>query len=179
MMDPIATVPTAQQDSKPIERAMTATVEIDVRREVLEAEERIRLHIRETPLEPSIWLGQQGGCEVYLKLENLQPDMWASSETFHAAVVDPPSLQHLVGSNLWHVPLWPSLGWCRSQVTSAGDDRLPLQQLVPHGFVFVWCPCKTAMFQLILHAEQHWHCKLVDVVTHVHTNAYIGLCAAR
>lgn len=51
---------------------MSATVGFDVRREVLEAEERIRLHVRETPVEPSIWLGQQGGCEVYLKLENLQ-----------------------------------------------------------------------------------------------------------
>jgi threonine dehydratase len=45
---------------------------IDVRAEVLEAEDRIRLHVRETPLEPSIWLGQHGSCEVYLKLENLQ-----------------------------------------------------------------------------------------------------------
>jgi threonine dehydratase len=45
---------------------------IDVRREVLEAEGRIRLHVRQTPLEPSVWLGEMGGCEVYLKLENLQ-----------------------------------------------------------------------------------------------------------
>lgn len=45
---------------------------LDVRRETLEAEERIRLHIRQTPLEPSPWLSQQTGCEVYLKLENLQ-----------------------------------------------------------------------------------------------------------
>ena len=44
----------------------------EIRREVLEAEDRIRLHIRQTPLEPSHWLGQQAGCEVYLKLENLQ-----------------------------------------------------------------------------------------------------------
>lgn len=51
---------------------MSATTGFDVRHEVLEAEERIRLHIRETPVEPSIWLGQQGSCEVYLKLENLQ-----------------------------------------------------------------------------------------------------------
>ena len=51
---------------------MTAPGKLDVRSEVLEAEDRIRLHIRETPLEPSIWLGQQGSCEVYLKLENLQ-----------------------------------------------------------------------------------------------------------
>lgn len=51
---------------------MNRQADLDVRREVLEAEDRIRLHIRETPLEPSIWLGRQGQCEVYLKLENLQ-----------------------------------------------------------------------------------------------------------
>lgn len=51
---------------------MSARAGIDVRREVLEAEERIRLHVRETPLEPSVWLGREGDCEVYLKLENVQ-----------------------------------------------------------------------------------------------------------
>jgi len=51
---------------------MTTFPPLDVRSEVLEAEDRIRLHIRRTPLEPSLWLGQQAGCEVYLKLENLQ-----------------------------------------------------------------------------------------------------------
>ena len=51
---------------------MTISPMLDVRSEVLEADDRIRLHIRQTPLEPSLWLGQQAGCEVYLKLENLQ-----------------------------------------------------------------------------------------------------------
>ncbi len=51
---------------------MSSLLSLDVRREVLEAEDRIRLHIRQTPLEPSLWLAQQAGCEVYLKLENLQ-----------------------------------------------------------------------------------------------------------
>lgn len=51
---------------------MTLSPVLDVRSEVLEAEERIRLHIRQTPLDPSIWLGQLASCEVYLKLENLQ-----------------------------------------------------------------------------------------------------------
>lgn len=46
--------------------------QIDVRREVREAEERIRPHVRETPLEASPWLGRQVGAEVFLKLENLQ-----------------------------------------------------------------------------------------------------------
>jgi len=55
-----------------METAMITPGGLDIRGEVLEAEDRIRLHIRETPLEPSIWLGQQGSCEVYLKLENLQ-----------------------------------------------------------------------------------------------------------
>jgi threonine dehydratase len=45
---------------------------IDVRAEVLEAEGRIRGHIRRTPVEESIWLGHRAKCNVYLKLENLQ-----------------------------------------------------------------------------------------------------------
>lgn len=44
----------------------------EVRAEALEAEQRIRKHIRETPLEPSMVLGEAGSCEVSLKLENLQ-----------------------------------------------------------------------------------------------------------
>jgi threonine dehydratase len=44
----------------------------EVRAEALEAEGRIRKHIRETPLEPSVVLSQAGNCEVLLKLENLQ-----------------------------------------------------------------------------------------------------------
>jgi threonine dehydratase len=45
---------------------------IDVKAEVLEAEGRIRPHIRETPLEHSPYLSRECGCGVYLKLENLQ-----------------------------------------------------------------------------------------------------------
>lgn len=45
---------------------------IDVRQEALEAEERIRPHIRETPAEPSLYLSKLGNCEVILKCENLQ-----------------------------------------------------------------------------------------------------------
>ena len=44
----------------------------EIRRDSLEAEVRIRGHIRETPLEPSPWLSSLGDCEVFLKLENLQ-----------------------------------------------------------------------------------------------------------
>ena len=51
---------------------MSSLPTLDIRSEVLEAEDRIRLHIRQTLLEPSLWLSQQAGCEVYLKLENLQ-----------------------------------------------------------------------------------------------------------
>lgn len=47
------------------------TVE-QVRRDSQEAEARIQGYIRETPLEPSAWLSQLAGAEVYLKLENLQ-----------------------------------------------------------------------------------------------------------
>ena len=46
--------------------------EIDVRKETVEAEKRIRPCIRETPLQHSEWLSRLGGCEVFLKLENLQ-----------------------------------------------------------------------------------------------------------
>ncbi len=47
------------------------TVE-QVRRDSQEAAARIQGYIRETPLEPSAWLSQLAGAEVYLKLENLQ-----------------------------------------------------------------------------------------------------------
>ena len=45
---------------------------MDVRSSVIEAEKRIRPHIRETPVEESIWLSEVTGGEVFLKLENLQ-----------------------------------------------------------------------------------------------------------
>jgi len=45
---------------------------LDVVKEVLEAEERIRPYIRWTPLEPSPFLSQLTGGDVYLKLENTQ-----------------------------------------------------------------------------------------------------------
>ncbi|NIM59340.1 MAG: threonine/serine dehydratase [Candidatus Aminicenantes bacterium] len=44
----------------------------DIRKEALEAEKRIREHIRETHVEYSPFLSQSGNCNVYLKLENLQ-----------------------------------------------------------------------------------------------------------
>lgn len=43
-----------------------------IKKEVSEAERRIRQYIRETPLEYSPYLSHLGDCEVYLKLENLQ-----------------------------------------------------------------------------------------------------------
>ncbi|MBN1223976.1 MAG: threonine/serine dehydratase [Candidatus Aminicenantes bacterium] len=43
-----------------------------IRKEVLAAEKRIRKHIRETPLESSPYLSQEGNCQVHLKLENFQ-----------------------------------------------------------------------------------------------------------
>ena len=45
---------------------------IDVRQEALEAEERIRSHIRETPVEYSHHLSAMGQCRVSLKLEPFQ-----------------------------------------------------------------------------------------------------------
>ena len=45
---------------------------VDIRTEALEAEKRIRPHIRETPVDFSPYLSQIGNCRVYLKLENLQ-----------------------------------------------------------------------------------------------------------
>ena len=44
----------------------------EIRKEVLEAEESIREHIRETPVEYSPYLSRLGNCDVYLKLENIQ-----------------------------------------------------------------------------------------------------------
>lgn len=45
---------------------------MNVSREVLRAESRVRRHIRETPLEYSFYLSKIAGCNVFLKLENLQ-----------------------------------------------------------------------------------------------------------
>ena len=45
---------------------------LNVKQEALEAEGRIKGHIRETPLKHSIYLSRLGGCSVHLKLENLQ-----------------------------------------------------------------------------------------------------------
>ena len=46
--------------------------ELDIRAETLAAEERIRPHIRQTPVERSLWLSGVGRCNAYLKLENHQ-----------------------------------------------------------------------------------------------------------
>ncbi len=48
---------------------MEATQEIDVRQEVLEADERIRPHVLETPVEHSIYLSNLIEGTVYLKLD--------------------------------------------------------------------------------------------------------------
>jgi threonine dehydratase len=48
------------------------TIASKVRKGVLAAEEKIRSHIRETPVEYSPYLSRLGNCEVYLKLENIQ-----------------------------------------------------------------------------------------------------------
>ena len=45
---------------------------MDVQKEVLDAEKRIRAQIRETPLEYSPYLSRLGRSRVYLKLENIQ-----------------------------------------------------------------------------------------------------------
>ena len=45
---------------------------LNIRDEVLEAENRIRKIIRETPLEFSPFLSKKGRCQVYLKCENSQ-----------------------------------------------------------------------------------------------------------
>lgn len=45
---------------------------MDILKEVLKAEQRIRRYIKETPLEYSLALGQMTGCQVFVKLENLQ-----------------------------------------------------------------------------------------------------------
>jgi threonine dehydratase len=45
---------------------------MDILKEVLRAEQRIRRYVKETPLEYSLALSQMSGCEVFVKLENLQ-----------------------------------------------------------------------------------------------------------
>jgi threonine dehydratase len=44
----------------------------DIKNEVLNAEKRIRQHIRQTPVEASPYLSQLGNCRVHLKLETSQ-----------------------------------------------------------------------------------------------------------
>jgi threonine dehydratase len=45
---------------------------MDWKKEILATEQRIRLHVLETPLERSHYLSKAGGAEVWLKLEHLQ-----------------------------------------------------------------------------------------------------------
>lgn len=45
---------------------------MDPEESILAAERRIRGHVRETPVEDSPALGEMAGCQVFLKLENLQ-----------------------------------------------------------------------------------------------------------
>ncbi len=45
---------------------------MDVVKEVLQAQRRIAAHIRQTPLDYSPYFSQQGDCNLYFKLENLQ-----------------------------------------------------------------------------------------------------------
>ncbi|MCG3215390.1 MAG: threonine/serine dehydratase [Candidatus Heimdallarchaeota archaeon] len=45
---------------------------MNIRKEALEAEQRIKKYIRKTPLEYSPFLSKLGDCNVFLKLENLQ-----------------------------------------------------------------------------------------------------------
>jgi len=69
-----------ERDSEGEATGMTAD---EVRIEALEAEQRIRSYIRETPLELSMPLGEAGACGVSLKLENLQI---SSSFKFRGAI---------------------------------------------------------------------------------------------
>ncbi len=46
--------------------------DMDIQQEALEAEQRIRPYVRETPVEFSSYLSKSGNCKVYLKLENTQ-----------------------------------------------------------------------------------------------------------
>lgn len=55
-----------------IEKKNSHQSSINVSREVLEAEKRIRSYIRETPLEYSPYLSRKGRAEVFLKMENVQ-----------------------------------------------------------------------------------------------------------
>ena len=48
------------------------TETVNVREEALEAEKKIRPYIRETSVEYSPYFSQEGGCRVFLKLENQQ-----------------------------------------------------------------------------------------------------------
>lgn len=51
---------------------ISSSKRLDIYTDVLEAEQLIHSHIRETPLDYSPLLSQLGNCQVFLKLENLQ-----------------------------------------------------------------------------------------------------------
>ena len=51
---------------------MIEAARLDVATLVIDAEQRIRGHVRETPLERSNFLSQLTGADVYLKLESSQ-----------------------------------------------------------------------------------------------------------
>lgn len=54
------------------DKSKVANLSMDLQQQIIEAEKRIRPYLRETPLEYSYPLNKMSGCEVYLKLENLQ-----------------------------------------------------------------------------------------------------------
>jgi len=53
-------------------QAISPIPNMNIRQEVIEAYDRIRSRVRETPLERSIFYSQLGNANVYLKMENLQ-----------------------------------------------------------------------------------------------------------
>ncbi len=53
-------------------RSQNSLKHLDIKKEVLEAERRIRKYIRVTPVEYSPYFSQIGDCSVFLKLENIQ-----------------------------------------------------------------------------------------------------------
>ena len=73
-----------------------------VQNEVLEAEKRIRKHIRETPLEYSSFLSEEANCDVYLKCENIQVTgsfKFRGAANYFLSLSEPEKLKGLVTSS--------------------------------------------------------------------------------
>ncbi len=109
--------------------------------EVDAADERIRPHVRETPLERSPFLSREAGCEVYLKMENLQvTNSFKSRGAFNAllSLSDPERARGVVTASTGNhanamTHAMPLLGIDGEIYVASSTSRAKLDQLEARG----------------------------------------------